>query len=165
MGESRPNKILNAEHVVLRENEVPRKFFNSSKAAHVGILETYVIIFYKDVSRRSNGTKSTLLASYGFFGLIFQCLSFHYLRVRSLRCESLGGLITLKGTVTRTSDVRPELKKASFECNNCHATVINVEQQFKFTEPSSCCNSECKNRNSWTLKHESCEFEDWQKLR
>jgi DNA replication licensing factor MCM6 len=87
------------------------------------------------------------------------------LSIRELRCDFLGEFITLRGTTTRLSDVRPELKEATFECSQCHMVVENIEQQFKYTEPQACTNSQCKNRTSWILCPESCKFSDWQKMR
>ena len=51
-----------------------------------------------------------------------------------------------EGTVTRTSEVRPELYLGTFECLQCHATVPNVEQQYKYTEPLICPETSCGNR-------------------
>ena len=51
-----------------------------------------------------------------------------------------------EGTVTRTSEVRPELYLGAFECLQCHATVPNVEQQYKYTEPLICPETSCGNR-------------------
>ncbi len=51
-----------------------------------------------------------------------------------------------EGTVTRTSEVRPELYLGTFECLQCHAVVHNVEQQYKYTEPLICPEGSCGNR-------------------
>lgn len=55
------------------------------------------------------------------------------LSVRGLKCSYLGRLITLKGTVTRTSEVRPELKVGVFKCRGCGKLSKEVVQQFKYT--------------------------------
>lgn len=39
--------------------------------------------------------------------------------VRDLKCGLLGQLRSFKGTVTRTSEVRPELISGVFHCKNC----------------------------------------------
>jgi DNA replication licensing factor MCM6 len=55
----------------------------------------------------------------------------------------VGKLLTISGTVTRTSEVRPELLDGNFQCNACGTTIENVPQQFKYTEvrsaPACCC--------------------------
>jgi DNA replication licensing factor MCM6 len=42
--------------------------------------------------------------------------------------------------------VRPELLFGSFECNECSHKIENVEQQFRFTQPTLCLNPICGNR-------------------
>lgn len=95
--------------------------------------------------------------------------SFYGLRwiesLRTLRCEKLGKLCSLRGTITRTSDVRPELIKACFECEICGCIVDNVVQQFVYSLPSVCPTKGCGNRTAWQLRLENCDFGDWQKLR
>ena len=51
-----------------------------------------------------------------------------------------------QGTVTRTSEVRPELFLATFRCLDCGTIARNVEQQFKFTQPLICKGNACGNR-------------------
>ncbi|CCF73006.1 minichromosome maintenance protein 6 [Babesia microti strain RI] len=87
------------------------------------------------------------------------------LSLQSLRCEMLGELITIKGQVTRTSDMRPELVVASFKCKDCGTVNTNIKQQFKYTMPTRCFNSNCTNINNFELMMENSEFCDWQKIR
>lgn len=99
---------------------------------------------------------------------VFQ-ISFYNLptvhRIRDIRSERIGSLLSISGTVTRTSEVRPELFKGSFTCDMCRAVVDNVEQAFKYTEPSFCPNPSCENRAFWTLNVSRSKFLDWQKAR
>ncbi|KAF7775735.1 hypothetical protein Agabi119p4_4128 [Agaricus bisporus var. burnettii] len=85
--------------------------------------------------------------------------------IRDLRTEKIGVLMSIGGTVTRTSEVRPELLYGSFICEICNGTVNDVEQQFKYTEPSLCPNPTCGNRTVWQLQIDSSKFTDWQKVR
>lgn len=85
--------------------------------------------------------------------------------IRQLRMENVGKLMSISGTVTRTSEVRPELVSATFKCDECGTLVHNVEQQFKYTEPLMCTNATCRNRKSWQLNLEMSKFADWQKVR
>ena len=48
-----------------------------------------------------------------------------------------GHLVAISGTVTRTSEVRPELLFGSFRCHDCSGVIRDVEQEFKFSEVSS----------------------------
>lgn len=54
--------------------------------------------------------------------------------IRELRMDKIGRLTGISGTVTRTSEVRPELLYGSFICEVCNGLVHDVEQQFKYTE-------------------------------
>lgn len=47
-----------------------------------------------------------------------------------------GHLVAISGTVTRTSEVRPELLFGSFKCEDCGTVVKDVEQEFKYTQVS-----------------------------
>ncbi|KAI1383652.1 MCM-domain-containing protein [Hypoxylon trugodes] len=86
-------------------------------------------------------------------------------RVRSLRAKNIGQLLSISGTVTRTSEVRPELSLATFTCENCRSVIPNVEQTFRYTEPTQCPNAECGNRLAWQLDIRQSTFVDWQKVR
>ncbi|KAF3926284.1 hypothetical protein ABW20_dc0108382 [Dactylellina cionopaga] len=86
-------------------------------------------------------------------------------RIRALRTVHVGKLISISGTVTRTSEVRPELSVATFTCENCRSVVPNVEQVFKYTEPTQCPNLTCGNRIGWRLDIRQSVFMDWQKVR
>lgn len=96
-------------------------------------------------------------------------LSFYNLptihRIRELKTENIGVLLAISGTVTRTSEIRPELYKAAFTCDICKSLITNVEQTFKYTEPSSCINNSCVNQSEWTLNIPKSHFLDWQKVR
>ncbi|MDP2438041.1 MAG: hypothetical protein Q8P67_20045, partial [archaeon] len=88
-------------------------------------------------------------------------------KIRDLTTEKLGVLLTISGTVTRTSEVRPELLYGAFMCTACGRQVAGVEQQFKFTHPERCVNPECQSKggaSSWQLQIESSRFVDWQKV-
>lgn len=86
-------------------------------------------------------------------------------RLRQLRTEQIGKLLSISGTVTRTSEVRPELALGTFQCESCHTTVENVEQVFKYTEPTICPNGPCGNRIGWRLDIQQSTFVDWQKVK
>ncbi|KAH9965760.1 mis5 protein [Russula dissimulans] len=85
--------------------------------------------------------------------------------IRDLRTDKIGTLMSISGTVTRTSEVRPELLFGSFICVVCDALVHEIEQQFKYTEPNLCPNPTCGNRSAWQLQIDSSKFTDWQKVR
>lgn len=55
-------------------------------------------------------------------------------RIRELKTNKIGRLCSIRGTVTRTSEVRPELVFGTFQCMDCRVTAANIEQQFRYTE-------------------------------
>lgn len=65
--------------------------------------------------------------------------------IRDMRTDKIGTLMSISGTVTRTSEVRPELLYGSFVCEVCSGLVHEIEQQFKYTEVSQL------NVHLWTL--------------
>ncbi|KAF9986730.1 MCM DNA helicase complex subunit mcm6 [Mortierella antarctica] len=90
-----------------------------------------------------------------------------YEGIRDLRMSRLGKLMSISGTVTRTSEVRPELVYGTFTCKDCGGVMQNVEQQFKYTEasPLMCQSPTCGNRTNWDLNIEQSKFIDWQRVR
>ncbi|PFH37584.1 putative replication licensing factor [Besnoitia besnoiti] len=85
--------------------------------------------------------------------------------IGSIRCNMLGSLLSIRGQVTRTTDVRPELLRAAFKCLECGSIEPDVEQQFKYTQPRQCHGVNCNNTTNWELLFERCRYGDWQKIR
>lgn len=85
--------------------------------------------------------------------------------IRDIKSDKIGSLISFSGTVTRSSEVRPELFKACFTCDLCRAEIDNVEQLFKYTEPTNCSNPSCENQSMFTLNIAKSLFIDWQKVK
>lgn len=86
-------------------------------------------------------------------------------KIRQLRTTGLGRLSAISGTVTRTTDSKPELLIGSFICKECTSVVENVEQQFKYSTPVRCSNDSCHNKINWELQHKNSRMIDWQKIR
>lgn len=84
-------------------------------------------------------------------------------KLRDLRSCHVGGLSSISGTVTRTSEVRPELLLGTYQCGECDEMFHNVEQQFRYTEPPMC--PHCNNKKEWRLDVEQSTFVDWQRVR
>lgn len=85
--------------------------------------------------------------------------------IRELKTARIGQLLAINGTVTRTSQVRPELILATFRCRDCRNINKNIRQQFKYTEPQMCTNPVCENRDKWELDTTHSQFVDWQQVR
>lgn len=84
-------------------------------------------------------------------------------KLRDLRSDQIGELSSISGTITRTSEVRPELLLGTFLCMECDSLFENVEQQFRYTEPPMC--QGCNNKKDWKLDIEKSTFVDWQRVR
>ena len=85
-------------------------------------------------------------------------------RVRTLRSWHIGKLTAVTATVTRMSEVRPQLIMAMFRCGLC-GSETEKHQTYRFEEPKTCTNKNCQNRAKWKLITEKSKFIDWQKLR
>ncbi|KAL1220016.1 DNA replication licensing factor MCM6 [Cardamine amara subsp. amara] len=86
-------------------------------------------------------------------------------RLRELATAEIGKLVSVTGVVTRTSEVRPELLYGTFKCLDCGSVIKNVEQQFKYTQPTICVSPTCLNRARWALLRQESKFADWQRVR
>ncbi len=69
-------------------------------------------------------------------------------KIRNIRAKHLNHLISIEGIVRQSSDVRPQVVNAKFECPNC-GTIISVLQiEKRFREPSRC---SCGRRGQFRL--------------
>ncbi|MDP2628676.1 MAG: minichromosome maintenance protein MCM [Nanoarchaeota archaeon] len=81
------------------------------------------------------------------------------IKVRNIRSKHLNEMIVIEGIIRQSSDVRPQVVNAKFECPSC-GTVISVLQiEKKFHEPSRC---SCGRRGGFKLL--SKEMVDTQRL-
>jgi DNA replication licensing factor MCM6 len=87
------------------------------------------------------------------------------LKVRDLTSGRIGSLVRITGQVVRTHPVHPELVLGTFICADCQTSIADVEQQFKYTQPSICRNPVCNNRSRFTLDVAKSRFVDFQKVR
>eukprot|EP00922_Rhytidocystis_sp_ex-Travisia-forbesii_P049728 GHVS01073992.1.p1 GENE.GHVS01073992.1~~GHVS01073992.1.p1 ORF type:complete len:828 (+),score=117.62 GHVS01073992.1:155-2638(+) len=85
--------------------------------------------------------------------------------IRSIRAEYIGQFIAVKGQVTRTSEVHPEVVLASFTCRLCNSSIANVEQEHKLSLPIRCSNDHCMSKFDFELLPEECKFGAFQKIR
>lgn len=87
------------------------------------------------------------------------------LKVREMTTAKIGTLLRISGQVVRTHPVHPELVSGTFMCLDCRTVIPDVEQQFKFTQPSICRNPVCNNRARFMLDVNKSRFVDFQKVR
>ncbi|XP_069120581.1 zygotic DNA replication licensing factor mcm6-like [Argopecten irradians] len=87
------------------------------------------------------------------------------LKVREMTTAKVGTLLRIVGQVVRTHPVHPELVSGTFMCLDCRTVIKDVEQQFKYTQPSICRNPVCNNRARFMLDVNKSKFVDFQKVR
>ncbi|CAD7928102.1 unnamed protein product [Amoebophrya sp. A25] len=87
--------------------------------------------------------------------------------LRDLNMEHAGQLREISGTVTRTTETKPEILVGCFDCGLCGNEITNVTQEFKFTLPPVCPTLGCNNKRNFQLKPEAdgTEYGDWQRIR
>ncbi|KAK6491860.1 maternal DNA replication licensing factor mcm6 [Huso huso] len=86
-------------------------------------------------------------------------------KIRELTAARIGTLLRISGQVVRTHPVHPELVSGTFLCMDCQSVVKDVEQQFKYTQPTICRNPVCSNRRRFMLDTNKSRFVDFQKVR
>ncbi len=73
------------------------------------------------------------------------------IRIRSLRSEHIGKIVSLDGVVRRASEVKPEVSIAVYQCPEC-GNKMRVEQTERFlTPPVRCDNPECGRKGGFVL--------------
>ncbi|MDO8556347.1 MAG: minichromosome maintenance protein MCM [Nanoarchaeota archaeon] len=81
------------------------------------------------------------------------------IKIRNIRSCHLDKCIALKGIVRQTSDVRPQVVSATFECPSCGNSLKIPQLEQTFKEPSRC---SCGRRGRFRLTHQ--ELIDSQRL-
>ena len=79
--------------------------------------------------------------------------------VRNIRSKHLNELILIEGIIRQSSDVRPQVVNARFECPSCGTILSVLQMEKKFREPTRC---SCGRRGGFKLL--SKEMVDTQRL-
>ena len=81
------------------------------------------------------------------------------IKIRNLRSKHLNELIVIEGIIRQSSDVRPQVVNAKFECPSCGTIISVLQMEKKFREPARC---SCGRRGGFKLL--SKEMVDTQRL-
>lgn len=81
------------------------------------------------------------------------------IKVRNIRSKHLDHLLVLEGIVRQSSDVRPQVVNAKFECPSCGTVISVLQMEKKFREPARC---SCGRRGGFKLL--SKEMVDTQRI-
>ena len=60
------------------------------------------------------------------------------IKIRNIRSKNLNTLISIEGVIRQSSDVRPQVISAKFECPACGNTITILQIDTKFKEPTRC---------------------------
>ncbi len=69
-------------------------------------------------------------------------------KIREIRTKHLSKLIMIEGLIRQSSDVRPQVTNAKFECPNCGSALSVLQIDKNFREPSRC---SCGRRGGFKL--------------
>ena len=81
------------------------------------------------------------------------------IKIRNIRSKHLNEMIVIEGIIRQSSDVRPQVVNAKFECPSCGTIISVLQMEKKFREPSRC---SCGRRGGFKLI--SKEMVDTQRL-
>jgi replicative DNA helicase Mcm len=133
---------------------------NASK----GILSIYIDFF--EIAEFSNELADLLLESpedgiraieiaieqfdigKSFRARIFNLSKSQFVKIRNIRSNNLGNFVYTEGIVRQSSDVRPKVVSAKFECPSCGNTMSILQLDTKFKEPIRC---SCGRRGNFKL--------------
>lgn len=88
--------------------------------------------------------------------------------VRSIKAEYIGKLISLKGIVTRCTEVKPMMQVATYTCDQCGVETYQIVQGTSFMPLLSCMGEDCRvNRSGGRLSLicRGSKFTKFQELR
>ena len=86
-------------------------------------------------------------------------------RLRDLDPNDINKLVSIKGMVTRTSSVMPDLYMAFFECSVCKTSQEVFISRGEIAEPQVCANTSCQAKQAMQLVHNRSKFSDKQIVR
>eukprot|EP00792_Barthelona_sp_PAP020_P005371 TRINITY_DN2621_c0_g1_i1.p1 TRINITY_DN2621_c0_g1~~TRINITY_DN2621_c0_g1_i1.p1 ORF type:complete len:846 (-),score=226.39 TRINITY_DN2621_c0_g1_i1:195-2732(-) len=96
--------------------------------------------------------------------------------VRDLRTDDIGSLCSIRGVVTRTTQISPEILYATYKCEKCGTLIKDVEQQFVLEDKPFACTGTIEggtggtqtrpcDSGEFSLVVGDCIFTDWQRVR
>ncbi|CAH1643254.1 unnamed protein product [Spodoptera littoralis] len=90
------------------------------------------------------------------------------LPIREVKAEHIGKLVTIRGIVTRCTDVKPLLVVATYSCAACGAETYQPVRGLQFTPPPACTADDCrlnKTAGQLHLQTRGSRFQKFQELK
>lgn len=66
------------------------------------------------------------------------------LPIREVKAQHIGNLVTMKGVVTRCTEVKPMMCVATYTCDQCGAETYQPVQSLSFKPISMCPSEDCR---------------------
>lgn len=88
--------------------------------------------------------------------------------IRQVNADEVGRLITVRGIVTRATEVKPKLTIATYTCDQCGCETFQPIYDRDFTPLSECSSSVCKSQKSLsrlTMQMRGSKFVKFQEVR
>ncbi|EIE90035.1 hypothetical protein RO3G_14746 [Rhizopus delemar RA 99-880] len=92
------------------------------RAVHNVVVECFPKVLQTNASTLAPSLEPSREFNVAFYGLS------ELNKVRQLKTDKIGRLVSVSGTVTRTTEVRPELTYASFTCDECDWQRIRIQE-------------------------------------
>jgi DNA replication licensing factor MCM7 len=89
-------------------------------------------------------------------------------KMRDSKANMIGSLLNIRGIVVRASDVKPQMKVATYNCESCGFEVYQVIHAKQFMPLIECAAPKCKSNNtrgSLNMIIRSCKFESYQDIK
>ena len=77
--------------------------------------------------------------------------------------QDIDQMVAVRGMITRTSGVIPDIKMGFFRCTACGNTVEVMIDRGKIQEPNTC--TACQTKAAMELVHNRCWFADKQMIK
>ncbi|KAL4224835.1 DNA replication licensing factor mcm8 [Mactra antiquata] len=86
--------------------------------------------------------------------------------LKNLKANYYGKFVSVKGTVVRVSNIKPQCTVLAFECSNCSNVQTVLLPDGRYTVPTSCPSGDCRGKIFQPLRSSNLtETIDWQTIR
>jgi len=116
----------------------------------------------------NQGFPSELFRKYNVYFVFGENSKKKITKMRELRANQIGGLVQVKGIVTRISDVKPCIQVATYACDVCGFETYQTVNGREYTPLSICPSEKCvKNQTKGQLYHQirTSKFVSYQELK
>lgn len=92
----------------------------------------------------------------------------HITNLREVRAQQIGSMVTIRGIVTRASDVKPCIQVAVSACDLCGFEIYMIVQTKEFNPLVECPSEKCKKNNikgQLQIQIKSSKFVSFQEIK